>query len=204
MKKLQVLVNELVNNQELENQEIKMSSYDDSVFEVVETDGTESEFLVVDEEEATDRFAEYQRDLIEEMGISCFAEWAQDHIKNNFVDTKWFEDFMREYYESYCEDIENEDPSDEDFENRLEEEILENGCCDKWDYIDSLCEQDAVQWYKDNFGDNDFDSVVTNEGLIDTKAVIEWVEETGGRGCLASYDGKEVEAEDGYYIYRVN
>ena len=49
--------------------------------------------------------------------------------------------------------------------------------------------------------------MVTEDNLINWDDVIDWAERDGGRGCLASYDGKENEVEidgDVMCIYRTN
>lgn len=204
MNKLQAIVNYLSDVQGMEVTSVKVSEWNENCFEV-EADCEDMEFLVLDDEEADEEFREYQQETIDDMGIEGFSEWAQEHVKDNFVDREWFEEAMKESYEYYCDDIENEEADDEDFENRLKQEISENGCSTKEEYVEYLCstQGDAIEWYIDNFGNESFNQVIEEQDLINWDDVIEWVKETDGRGALASYDGDEEEYED-LYIYRTN
>lgn len=72
--------------------------------------------------------------------------------------TEWFEDAMRESYESYVDDIREENASSDEFETRLEEEMADAHCETEEDFIDYLCDNfdDAIEWYVYNFGANEF------------------------------------------------
>ena len=108
----------------MEGSEIKVLN--ENTFEV---DG--AEYLVLTEDEREEEFKAYQESLIEDMGLESFSEWAQDYIIENFVDDEWFMEAMREHFEYYISDI-NEEPADnEEFENRLQEEISEVNCEDE-------------------------------------------------------------------------
>ena len=73
----------------------------------------------------------------------------------------------------------------------------------KTHYVD---QEDAVEWYKMNFGDESFRDVVKEHNLLDIDAILEEVKRNDGRGpSLAAYDGAENETEYNgtwYYIYR--
>jgi len=192
-------INALSEFLEVEIEEIE--EVDDNIFEV-----SGEEYLVLTDEEANNYFRDYKKGLLDDMGIESFTDWAREYILNNFVDSEWFDDAMQDSYRFYCEDIENESAYDEElFNNRLEEEIEDCDCEDMEEYIQYLCNNwdNGIEWYIDSFCMECFSNCVTENNLIDYDAVIEWILETDGRGCLASYDGEENEQYD-FYIYRTN
>lgn len=156
------------------------------------------EYMALTEDEAKEEFIRHQEDLLDEMGLGAFSEWARNHILENFVDKEWFDEALRESCEGYAEDIKHE-------ENRLQEEMEERGCDTEEEFVESLCEdyRDGLEWYVEHFGYDQLKEVCEKNGLLDTDEIIDWIEETDGRGCLASYDGIENESGD-IYIYRVN
>lgn len=169
---------------------------------IMEVDG--EEYLVLTEDEAETRFHEQERELIEELGLSAFNEWASNYIMDNFLDRDYFDEILRESMENYIEGIKDE-------EGRLEEEMEEVGVENEEDYIDYLILNagDSIQYYKNNFGDDGLQDLINrNESILDIDGIIEYIEEVDGRGgLLASYDGQEHEVKvDGeyFYIYRVN
>ena len=97
----------------IEESEI-LKGYRDNMFET--SDG--EEYLVVTDEEADDEFYQYEENLIDELGLDAFSDWAKDYIIENCVDTEWFEDFYHEDYESYANDIETESASSDEYEKR--------------------------------------------------------------------------------------
>ena len=121
----------------MEGSEIKV--LDENTFEV---DG--AEYLVLTEDEREKEFYDYQESLIEDMGLDAFSGWAQDYIIDNFVDDEWFMETMREHFEYYISDI-NEEPADnEKFESRLKQEIFESDCEDEEDYLENIPENILV------------------------------------------------------------
>ena len=115
----------------IEESEIS-KGYRDNMFET--SDG--EEYLVVTDEEADDEFYNYESELIDELGLDAFSDWAKDYIIENCVDTEWFENFYYEDYESYANDIETEPASSDEYENRLEEEMSEAGVDTKEDFVE--------------------------------------------------------------------
>ena len=189
------------------------------------------EYLVLTDSEADDWFERYQKDLWDDLGIQSFSESFQDWIINNALDKSWFEDTMDESNKFYCEDIANE--SSREFDNRLVEECYERGLIDDDDFEededgdvdheqckkdnDDLIElmvedmnndyDDPVEWYKDNFGEEDLSKVAIENNLVDLDAVIEEVKNIDGRGCLATWNNVENEEKvngEWFYIYRTN
>ena len=182
----------------MEGSEIKVLN--ENTFEV---DG--AEYLVLSEDEREEEFKAYQESLIEDMGLDAFSGWAQDYIIDNFVNDEWFMEAMREHFEYYISDI-NEEPADnEEFENRLKEEIFEVGCEDEEDYLNYLCDLESpIEWFLSNFSQNEFNAIVKEHDLIDWEDVINWVAREDGYSCLAAYDGEELELQDDLYAYRIN
>lgn len=175
--------------------------YREEVFET--KDG--KEYLILTDEEADKEFYNYEENLIDELGLDSFTEWAREYIVENCLDTDWFNEYIEEDYRIYCDDIETEESSSDEYENRLEEEIAGAGCETKEDYISYLCEGyvDSVAWFEDNFGSEKLTHVINTYNLLDIDKVIEYIKEEDGRGILASYDGVENEEEE-YFIYRIN
>ena len=142
-----------------------------------EVDG--AEYLVLTEDEREEEFKAYQESLIEDMGLESF--------------------------EFYISDINEEPADDENFENRLKQEIFENGCKDEEDYLNYLCDLESpIEWFLSNFNQNEFNATVKEHDLINWEDVINWVAHEDGYGCLAAYDGEELELQDDLYAYRIN
>lgn len=205
---------------EEEKEEIEVDRHNDKLLTY---DG--DEYLVVDDDEADEEFEDYQRALWDDMGIESFSESFQDWIMSNAIDSSWFEDAMDESNRFYAEDIKNE--SSREYANRLVEECYDNGLIDDDDFekdedgepnyeectkdeddlidmlVDYMREDDAIRWYRDTFGDDDFKKVVIDNNLVDFDEVIDEVKSWDGRGCLAGYDGVENEEGD-FFIYRTN
>ena len=164
------------------------------------------EYMVLTDEESEEEFYNYESELIEACGLNAFSDWARDYIIENCLDVDWFEDYFREDYESYANDIETESASSDEYANRLEEEMAEAECTDIEEFIDYLVDSisdDFVGNFKFDFGEEMLTEVVMNNNLLDIDAVIDYIKEEDGRGIIASYDG--IENEEGeYYIYRTN
>ena len=164
------------------------------------------EYMVLTDEESEEEFYNYESELIEECGLNAFSDWARDYIIENCLDVDWFEDYFREDYESYANDIETESASSDEYANRLEEEMAEAECADVEEFIDYLVDSisdDFVGNFKFDFGEEMLTEVIMNNNLLDMYAVVDYIKETDGRGIIASYDGIENE-DGGYYIYRTN
>ncbi len=192
----------------------------------------EGDYFVSDYDTAYKAAVEDVLSLVDDLGIESFSEWAQEQIIDNFTDSEWFDEAKKESDLAYAQDIINE--GDDEFDNRLVRECYEENLITDEDFgtdengepdysnclvsEDELVERraaamdegwsDSIDWYRSNFGDEDFSKVVRDKNLIDWDAAAEWSVNTDGiANSLASYDGKENTQEyDGetYYIYRVN
>lgn len=145
--------------------------------------------------------------IIDDLGIKSFTEMGRDYIINNCCDTSWFDEAMEESHQSYIDDIKNEKASnEEEFDSRLEEEMAEMNCDDEEDYLEHLNSiyEDGVEWYLNNFGEDDFLDRLNEFGNLDIEKICELCKDVDGRGHnLSLYNGEELELEDNYYAYRI-
>ena len=155
-------------------------------------------WLVLSDSEADDYFQEYEEQLIEDCSLNCFSCQAKDYVMENCVEKDWFEDCMKESYEFYIEDLRQE--------GLLEDEMEDREVKDEKEFLNSLCNQwaDGIEWYFENFGEEEFLRVVEENRLYDVDKVIAYIKEHDGRGCIASWDGEEIELEHNYYAYRID
>lgn len=192
----------------------------------------EGDYLVLTEDEAYDRALDDIQATIEDMGLSAFTDEFRDYILNNLLDDYHIkEEVIVKDYESYAEEIEQE--SSDKFENRLLEELYENGFLHDGDFEDG---EDGKDYYRlkpsVDLDDKKYDyakwlaeDVIVYDWLYDTfggdgKAMYHWLEENEyidwdevKRQCIrddgiahfiAYYDGKEIELEGDLRAYRVN
>lgn len=161
---------------------------------------------------------------IDDIGISNFNINISD-----FINEGWFKDALEESYESYAQDIKIED--DDTYGNRLIQEMYEQNVItdddfmsdkegninyktlnididDKMeDFVNKLVDNagDAVEWYKHNFGEEEFNRTVKDNYLVDENKLAEYVVSMDGRGSILNrYDGSEYEEtvnDIPYYIY---
>lgn len=208
-------------------EEVKQG-YDDDHFET--EDG--EEYIVCDELRALDLAGEDIRNFIDELGISGFSEDFQEWIKENALDTDWFDEVQDEDCMNYVNNIESEE-SDK-YENRFFEELDERGLVDQYFFeedpetgkliatensdkdIDELKElfvdsmkrdyADSIEWFVDSFGSSELDRVI-KEGKVsfDEDAIVdEVIDQDGVAHSLSTYDGEEIDLGDGLFAYRTN
>jgi len=196
--------------------------YRDDIFEY-----GNQEYLVCDDyDDAYNQAVDGVYNLLDTEGFTFINGW-----ENYVEDNGWFSDAQRESAEYYVQDIEDE--NDDTYENRLIAELVENGYLDEEDdfhfdeddedqeypllnddvdledakeqYIDSMCDEDPIEWYRFNFGDEDFEAVCVENNLVNLQDLAEYcVDSDGPANELARYDGDEIELEDGYLAYRTN
>lgn len=193
----QIKINALLNylGETLETVEIDVMPYGDDKIVVIDN----AEYMVLTGDEAKEEFYDYQKMLIDDLGLDAFTDWAKDEILNSHTTQDYqqlFDEIQEESQQSYIEDLK--------YMNELDEEMENADCKDEDEFLEYLCEEDSVDWFKLNFGDEQYKRVVIEKDLIDWDSVINWIEDMEGRGCLAAYDNEELELENGLYAYRVN
>jgi tetratricopeptide (TPR) repeat protein len=109
-----------------------------------------------------------------------------DHEENGDYD---------EAYEAWEEEVQElKDSAESEAENKISELAEKMG--ENYD--------DAIEWYKDNFGSEELGEIAKRHNLIDEDAVAEMIVDTDGIAhCISSYDGEEHE-QDSYLLYRHN
>ncbi len=190
--------------------QVEAQSWSNNYFEC-----NDSEYYVFDNyDDAEEEAKQDVINLIDDIGYSGINGWE------DYVDEDWFEEAMRESYEAYAEDIENE--SDDTYGNRLVQECYDADVIDDDDFetdedgepdyekcvldtdelIDRLatyiCDDNmkyygcASAWYRSDFGDEQFSDVVKAYDLVDVDKYSEYcVDVDGVANSLARYDGEE-------------
>jgi len=145
-------------------------------------------------------------DTVMKVSESSAEEYTKDRIRYyfemdeglsninvlNYLDDSaesFFDDYQEESNRNYAEDIAGE--SADGYPNRLAEELVERGIVDEEDaqkddfdaedYIDEFVEdmnnqEDSIEWYRFNFGEEEFAEVVRNNNLIDIDEVVDDVD----------------------------
>ena len=184
-----------INNYGVEVKDIE--KIEDNIFTI----NNGEEYYVLTDEEAQEIYVDLQVELINELGLEGFTEYAQQYIIDNCLYIDWFNDAMIESNENYVYDLEEEELQEllEEYDVETAEELINE--------FNSQYEN-GYQWYKEIFGTEDIQYVIDKYDLLNIGAVIEFCQEVDGRGhIIASYDGIENEVEvDGitYYLYRLN
>ena len=181
------------------------NNYEDAALEsyapgkgICVTFGDEEYYCYEDYSDAEEASTESVKDLLEMEGVD-FIHFENIGGIEQFIDVDWFKDAQREDAESYVSDIKESEPEryKEEFGDIDEEDAVEK-CLEDWG-------DDYIQWFKDNFGDEEFNTVVKERNLVDLDALAAACTEADGPANeLASYDGEEIELPCGYYCYRHN
>ena len=166
--------------------------------EIIVIDG--NEYLVLTDEEADQEYYEYQMGLIDDMGLDSFSDWAKDEILNHHITSDYqvlFNEILEESMSCYIDDLRHMD--------ELEEEMENAGRDNEDEFLEYLCDQeDSVDYFKFNFGQDEYNRIIIENNLIDWDSVIEWTKDIDGRGIMAGYDGVEMELGNNLYGYRIN
>ena len=186
----------------VEVEDLTVSKFDERVFDNEEA----GEYIVLTEEEADEAAEENLKESINKLGLNAFTEDFQKWILDNCVESDWFEEALVDYYTSYIEDIRDEEPNFVKYESRLDEEMDDAEVDTEEEFLDYLIDSydDPLEWFKDSFGSEEFESICEENDLIDWDSVIEEAIAVDGCGhFIASYDGVENEMDE-YFIYRLN
>ena len=193
-----IKINALLNylGETTETAEVETLKHDDN--KTVFIDG--AEYLVLTDEEADQEYHEYQMGLIDDMGLDSFSDWAKDEILNHHTTSDYqvlFNEIQEESMTCYIDDLRHMD--------ELEEEMKNAGCDNEDEFLEYLCDQeDSVDYFKFNFGQDEYNRIIIENNLIDWDSVIQWTKDIDGRGIMAGYDGIEIELENNLYAYRIN
>lgn len=194
----QLKINALLNylGETTETAEVETLKHDDN--KTVFIDG--NEYLVLTDEEADQEYHEYQMNLIDDLGLDSFTDWARDEILNHHTTSDYqvlFDEIQEESMSCYIDDLRHM--------NELEEEMEQAGCDNEEEFLEYLCDQEnSVEYFKFNFGNDEYNRIIIENDLIDWDSVIEWTKDMDGRGIMAGYDGIEMELENNLYAYRIN
>lgn len=196
-----------------------IEGYDDTVFEV-----NGEEYLVLDDDEADEAVVNDIENLIDDIGLEAFTDSMKDWIVRNAIDnSEWFDEALEEDMNYYVDDLSD----DEVVENAIDYGVIDeddayvededgnqeiNPDLDIEDLGEKLVqalvdnEPDAYTWYVANFGKNSVRALIKEGTLtLDYQAIADEVISWDGRGnSLASYDGDEIELDNGLYAYRLN
>lgn len=181
------------------------NNYEDAALEsyapgngICVTFGDEEYYCYEDYSDAEEASNEGVKQILDDLGITGLNFDNLGGIEQ-FLDVDWFKDAQREDAEFYVSDIKESEPEryKEEFGDIDEEDAVEQ-CLADWG-------DDYIQWFKDNFGEKEFNTVVKENNLVDLDSLAEAITEADGPANeLARYDGKEIELPCGYYCYRSN
>lgn len=192
--KIESLLNYLCETEE--TAEVDILKYDDGKTIFVDN----AEYIVLTEDEADVEYYQQQKNLIEEMGLEAFSEWAQSEILTHYTSQ-----YFRDIFDNIQEETNYFEIEDLRHMGELEKEMQEANCQDEDEFLRYLCEEDSVEWFKWNYGEEEYNKIIVQNNLIDWDSVIEFCKDMDGRGhLLASYDGDELELENGLFAYRIN
>lgn len=169
----------------------------------VEVDGFE--FITSDNYTSLEKEAVRQTvDILEECGLTENLIFEAE--LKGLVDTWYFEEYFNELhqFEAYDEGLEYIITDEQD-------ELLEAGEITEQDIRDNLYDSlqasikgNELEEYKFQFGEEEFQRVLIEHGLIDITALAKWcVDMDGVAHTLATYDGQEEEF-NGFYFFRTN
>lgn len=181
------------------------NNYEDAALEsyapgngICVTFGDEEYYCYADYSDAEEASTEGVKQILDDLGITGLNFDNLGGIEQ-FLDVDWFKDAQREDAEFYVSDIKESEPEryKEEFGDIDEDDAVEK-CLEDWG-------DDYIQWFKDNFGEKEFNTAVKENNLVDLDALAEAITEADGPANeLARYDGNEIELPCGYYCYRSN
>ena len=174
------------------------------------------------EKDAEEKAIEQVREDLEENPDYFNQDWLMNYIDGR----DFFEQELNEMNYSYVEDIASE-TSGTKYNNRLIDELVENGLMDeddailenaeeiadelKYDYVLLLTEEkldegnDGLDYFINNFGEKETLKMVINNNLIDIdEASRDAVETDGIAHFISSYDGRTLYLLNNNVAYRNN
>lgn len=211
-----------IETEEVDKQEA-LADYLEVDVEEVEYDGGNDfivdgdRYMVLTDDEADEEFENYCRSLWEDIGLEIGGSIAEQ-ILENAIDPNELEDYVREDIENYVyEDLTDdevieecidedilipEDVYDENDEIRddididgLREDLIEK----KFEDVDDYVEYCRDMGYDNEFFSNYIDDDEAVQIIMDAEDV-----NGDGRGAISSYDGREIDLENGLFVYRID
>ena len=160
-------------------------------------------YIVSNDYDALEQLAtERNIEILEECGIPENLIFEAE--LQGLIDTWYFEEYFNELhqFEAYDEGLEYiiTDEQDELLEagEITEQEIRDN----LYDSLQASIKGNELEEYKFQFGEEEFQRVLIEHGLIDLTALAKWcVDMDGVAHTLATWDGEETET-NGYYFYQ--
>lgn len=202
--------------------DLVVSDWDSNLF----INGDE-EYLVLTEDETYDYIKEYTENLMDELGLDSFIPSFQDWIIDYAIDEFDFNEYYSEFTDCYIDGIKQE-PSSEGYENRLIDEMVDNGLLDdddfeeidgvkcvvtkKGDYLKEIYKdylmdtlEDPVRQYESDFGKEELYRFAKESNSIDIDKIVDGcISLDGTAHFLAGYDGEEIELDNDLFAYRTN
>lgn len=182
----------------------------------------DAEYVVLTDEEADDTFDSNVRDFWYNMGLEAVSDSFKDWIFNNALDDSAFEDLVREDIENQVADmyddedvvrecvdeclVDEEDIYDE--EGTLKDDVDIDDLKEKLiDYkVENIINKESFgEWLQEiGYDDSYLSNYIDEEKVID--ALKDDIEVNGsGRGQeIATYDGDELDLDNGLFAYRIN
>ena len=198
----------------------------------IKVEDDDSEYIVSEYGTAKELAIEQVEDDFEERGLEAFSKDFADYICRNLYDDSKLDDIVKGLLKSEVEDLEDEDPDDNRFENKLEEECYVHHVIDDEDYEENedgeFVLKDEVraklpelkselinnlfyeidnnyEYLCDIFGEDEAHKILKEYEEFDEYAIAkEAVEADGVESFLAIYDGKELDLDGDLVAYRIN
>lgn len=185
-------------------------------------DTEDSEYLVLNAEEAKDYATEAVRNYIEDNGVTSFDYYM------DYVDTAYFDDYMRSSERDYIDNMSDAEVIDEakDLDILKDSDFLKNEGGEIIEYeleshvdIDDVREKllkrrlenyrDGIEWFRTTYSDEELATHAAENDAIEVDRMISDIISNGYGEWIASYDGDErVLSEDSkgvtFYAYRIN
>jgi len=203
-----------------DNDDLKIeNAYDDDYF--VASDGSHEYLVFEDFDEAHEYAVDDVKNNLEENPEYFQRDWLMAHLEaGNF-----FRNVYDEWNMGYATDIMTED--DDKYPNRLIAEMVQWGIMDSdeangmdaeeiandriGDYVNALTDDqinqgnDGFDYYIDNFGEEEAFNMAVKNNLFDIENASEdAVNIDGVAHFISSYDGEEIQLDNGSYAYRIN
>ena len=123
-----------------------------------------------------EEYVEYQKELFAEMGFDSFSYEAREEVIDQFVNKKYFQDYMYDYIK------EGQEWYDED----EWQELCEKYECDSYEeaadkeLFDYMEYEDGIDWFRRTHGEDSFENEILANDLLDYENMAKWIMEQDG------------------------